>query len=771
MPRRPATTIWSCLWLPLLSIAIPSRAFPQDDPLLEGVYVMKLGSEEVGREKVRVTETGWSCQSTYDILGVQKGAFEASNDEKDGVQHFSLQTVQNDQEITMDLTREQGRLKGKVVVGENSVEIDYAFEGPGLVYSDLLWSFYIDLGRHFVRELGEERLRAGHVVNGLLPNPQGMKIPIELKELGPLPQVVNGELMSLLSFRVNLASRVDVVIVCREDGIPLRFAIPSQNISGSLEGFESVVLPSSNGRSVLDKGPWRQKLSPADHEVVVEKQVMIPMRDGVKLACDIYRPKGDGEYPAILVRTPYSRATEGLTKGDRYAARGYAVIVQDVRGRFDSEGEWYPLIHEVDDGSDTIDWIAEQDWCTGQVGMIGASYVGWVQWYAAKSGNPHLKAIIPQVSPPDPDQNFPYEGGAFMLGGGWWAKVLEHMEAVGGAALPDLDFSKILRTLPLGDLDKELGVTHPFLDDWIARSPVDPYWDAVRYQGSYEGMNVAVLNLSGWFDGDQPGAPQNFLGMRESGPEAMRPHQYLLLGPWGHAFNIQQKMGEVDFGEEAIIDLDAIVIRFFDRYLKGIENGIDQAPKVMTFTMGANKWYRGEEWPPKGTVPTKLYLTSSGKAQKKEDGGTLTLEPTHSGVDAFLYDPKNPRFVDADFNDVTSSAATADVSKMEDRADYLDYISAPLAAPVEITGPVTAILSVSTDAKDTDFTVEVNVIEKGGAERGLSAGIQRLRYRNGKDEPVEPGTVVTIEVDCWATSKRLEAGDRLHVVIGSCFLP
>src|SRR5262249_51250735 len=160
--------------------------------------------------------------------------------------------------------------------------------------------------------------------------------------------------------------------------------------------------------TIVDKGPWRDGLSQPTHSVKIERKVVVPMRDGVKLAADVIRPADEGRFPAVLVRTPYRRAPELLMKGGTFASRGYALVAQDVRGRFDSEGEWFPLKNEANDGSDTIDWLASQPWCDGNVGMIGASYVGWVQWYAARSGNPHLKAIVPQVAPPDPDRNIPY---------------------------------------------------------------------------------------------------------------------------------------------------------------------------------------------------------------------------------------------------------------------------------------------------------------------------------------------------------------------------
>jgi hypothetical protein len=557
-----------------------------------------------------------------------------------------------------------------------------------------------------------------------------------------------------------------MVLMCSPRGIPLRILVPAQQLDVVAAGFEAIEPPPLKPVSVLDRGGWRRKLSAPTHEVAVENKVMVPMRDGVKLAADVHRPKGDAKVPAILIRTPYSRTIEGVMKGAYFAPRGYAVVAPDVRGRFDSEGTFFPLKHETDDGSDTIDWIAAQPWSDGTVGMIGASYVGWVQWYAAKSGNPHLKAIVPQVAPPDPDQNIPYEGGVFLLSAAWWNKVVDSMGD--RQSLGQVEWVKHLSTLPLGDLDTALGIQKSFLDEWLAHPPTDAaYWDPQRYQTHYAKMNVAALNISGWFDGDQPGAPQNFIGMRKAGKK----DQFLVMGAWGHAFNVSRKLGEVDFGEEAVVDLNSVVLRFFDRYLKGVDNGMEKEKPVYVFPMGPNKWRQVEDWPLPGTAFTKLFLAGGGKANKRDGDGRLSLEKAEGPADTFTFDPADLPQTQADFNDYVGASATADQAKQPDRDDVLEYTSEPLAEAVELIGPFMAEIWMTTDADDADLSVAFNRVAPGGGQYGIVGGIQRARYRTGKDEPIKPGEPFQMVVDCWASGIRLEKGDRLRVEVSSWGFP
>jgi putative CocE/NonD family hydrolase len=727
-----------------------------------GTYIFKLGTREVGRETWTLDANRWSVQGKFDILGTQKADFEMTVERKEGGRvEATIDARHQGQKVGATLA--DGKLTLRILPDGPEQTVETA-KDPAL-WENLVWISNLDLARRMTALAAEGKLTVGARLPCVtISGARGFEAKV--LELWRSPQTVAGKSAECWGFRFEIPPGVEFTMVCSPRGTPLRIAVPLQSIDVAIEGLESIELPPAKPVSILDRGAWRRRLSEPKHEVVGETKVMIPMRDGVKLAADIQRPKTDAKVPTILIRTPYSRVAEALPKGAYFAPRGYAVVAQDVRGRFDSEGAFFPLKDETRDGSDTIDWIAAQPWSDGTVGMIGASYVGWVQWYAAKSGNPRLKAIVPQVSPPDPDQNIPYEGGVFLLSSAWWAKVLDAMAA--GEDFRKIPWTKKMERLPLGDLDEELGIKNPILDEWLAHPPTDAaYWDPQRYQTHYAGMNVAVLNVSGWFDGDQPGAPQNFIGMRKAGKK----DQYLVMGPWTHAFNTSRRIGETDFGAEAVVDLNSVALRFFDRYLKGVDNGIDAEDPVYVFVMGPNAWRREKDWPLPGTAFTKLYLAGGGHAHRRDGDGRLSLERAEGPPDEYRYDPTAIPETLADFNDLSGAAATADLAKLPDREDVLDYTSPPLVEDVELVGPFSAELWISTSAQDTDVAVEVARVTPDGKMLGIMGGIQRLRYRNGRDEPVRPGEPVRVTVDCWASGLRLSKGERIRVSIGSNGFP
>ena len=716
---------------------------------------------QIARETFTLTEDGWRSQVDIDVPG-QKLSFTCQYREAQDGRHWIAERLGTG---GIDVLLADGRVKGKTFPGGPAIDFEVPeHDGTVIFFENLAFGCFYQLSRELISDAGAGTLGAGETIQAVLAS-ASLTIDFTLTAYEHLDD-------GRWSFAIDFPPGLEMKWTCEPNGLPIRIEVPAQRLVVTREG--AVVDPAAGALSAVDRGDWRGILSQPTHAVVIEENLRVPMRDGKTLAADVHRPDAEGKFPTVLIRTPYDRRNEALANGARFARRGYAVVAQDVRGRFDSEGTFFPLIHEERDGSDTLDWIAEQPWSDGNVGMIGGSYVGWVQWYAAKSGNPHLKAIIPQVSPPDPDQNIPYEGGVFLLSSAWWAGVLTHM-AAGGAGIPDKDYDAIMATLPLNDLDEAFGSSEPFLDAWLAHPPDDEaYWGPQRYQPYLKDMSVPALHLTGWYDGDQPGALQNFPVMqRHAKTQEARDGQFLIVGPWGHGFNVMRRLGDIDFGDEALVDLTAVEVRFFDRYLKGIDNGVERDKPVWVFTMGENRWHNEETWPIPGTAFTPLYLGSDGDARRRDGDGHAHLAAGGGSEEssAIEYDPASfPDFM-VDWTDTTGQAATRDLDTLEDRADNLEFLSAPLAAPVELTGPFEAVLYVTSSAADADFTVSVVRVDARGRARVVAGGIQRMRYRNGPDEPVPPGEVAKLTVDLWACGLRFDKGDRIRVEIACSGFP
>jgi putative CocE/NonD family hydrolase len=515
-----------------------------------------------------------------------------------------------------------------------------------------------------------------------------------------------------------------------------------------------------------------------------------PTRDGLKLSTDIYLPQSEGKFPVILIRTPYKK--EMLEVQARfYARRGYVVAVQDCRGRFGSPGVWEPFINEPKDGYDAVEWLAAQPWSSGKVGMIGGSYVGWVQWWAASQHPPHLVTIIPNVSPPDPFYNIPYEHGVFFVFGSiWWADILESnatadLSGIALSKIGDKKYSKLLRPLPVIDLDKSFfGKENPYWRKWIQHPVNDAYWDQANFLDRLKDVRIPVFHQSGWFDGDGIGSKLNYLRMKQYG----HPNQKLVLGPWGHTDMAMRRIGDHDFGPQAIIDLQRDYLRWFDYWLKGIDNGITKEPLVNIFVMGSNKWLTGDVYPLPQTRFEKWYLASGGKANTSKGDGRLTAEapPADSPADQYAYDPGDPT-PNPDFFERTEEedkqVRTADEKKKENEAhhnlvtdarrDILVYVSEPFKEEFTFAGPVSAVLCASSSAPDTDWFMSLYEVDKDGKLFRIGGGRVRARFRRSTEKPelLEPGELYEYKLDLWQTGITLPAGHRLRAEVASADFP
>ncbi len=447
--------------------------------------------------------------------------------------------------------------------------------------------------------------------------------------------------------------------------------------------------------------------------------VAVPMRDGVVLRADVFKPEGSGRFPTLVYRTPYDRkdAPEDYTTVKAAVDRGYAVVVQDVRGRYGSAGEFEPYRHEGKDGYDTIEWAAAQPWSNGKVGTFGLSYPGAVQWLAAVEGPPHLEAMVPAMTF-STARNFIYSGGIFDLSWPSWIyenisadvrvkkglpgpKTVAEAEAAWASLREDVE-----RRLPLSDLPEFRDVA-PYLFDWMRRPPGDPTWDWMEIRGKYDRVKAAVLNLSGWYDGPYgtEGAATNHEGLvaaRRGGPS----RSHLVLGPWIHgsatmnAREGQVKAGDRSFAATAAIDYDALILRFMDHYLRGIDNGVDREPPVRAFVMGEDVWRAETSWPPATARPLTLYLRGAGA------GAARRLDPAPpqetSSTSRFVSDPLEP-VVDP----FALAPGAHDYRDLPKRADVLVFETAPFESSLRVLGPIKAQIHVSTDARDTDLWLKL----------------------------------------------------------------
>ncbi len=529
---------------------------------------------------------------------------------------------------------------------------------------------------------------------------------------------------------------------------------------------------------LLATGLSAQTSNPSSQAIVHQQNVPVPMRDGVVLRADVLRPVQTGRYPTLVYRTPYgkdSAQTEYTTF--RYAVEhGYAVVIQDVRGRYHSDGEFRPYENEGKDGYDTIEWAAAQPWSNGTVGTFGLSYPGAVQWLAAVQNPPHLKAMVPAMTFSTP-QNFFYAWGTWDLSWIEWiwdniafdVRVKKNLkgprtyqEAL--AAWPD-EGPKMMSTLPLNAVEA-LRPVAPYYFDWLSHPPEDPWWNWCELRDKYSHAQAAVLNLSAWYDDNYgpEGATTNYLGLLQARGANARTH--LLLGPWVHGVDNTRKThsGERQFGPAAAIDYDEVIIRWMDHYLKGIENGIEREKPVRYFVMGADQWRDSDVWPPPAR-PLHLFLSAASNSF------TLSRSAAQgSAYTEFQSDPAKPVV-----NEYSSSGAH-DYRKLATRKDVLTFDSEVLDHDTEVTGPILERIFVACDCPDFDLWARLlDVAPDGTAFNLMSPGLDVVRasYRDparGR-KLVQPGRIYELRLDHLITSNLFKKGHRIRLQISGSFSP
>jgi putative CocE/NonD family hydrolase len=530
--------------------------------------------------------------------------------------------------------------------------------------------------------------------------------------------------------------------------------------------------------------------SSASVDVIIQHDAAMKTRDGVTLYADIYRPKSFDKFPVILMRTPYDKsASWAVSPAFQMVQRGYVVVIQDVRGRYTSEGEWYPFKHEQADGFDTVEWVASLPYSDGKVGMIGASYVGATQMLAAIAQPPHLVAIAPNMTASNYHDGWTYQGGAFeqWFDQNWTSQLAQNTfqrlvnqntnALVSTPTLPLANYS----IFNFGQLPADAQLTAaiaPYYLDWLAHPDYDDYWKQWSIEESFSKITVPMLQVGGWYDIFNAGTLRNYMGAKAHGStDAARSQQHLLIEIGGHA-GFGRRIGDVDFGPHATENVYTnVILDWYDFLLKGIKNQFSTDKPVKLFVMGANEYRQEDDWPPPQAERTKYFLHSSGKANSLLGDGSLSASaPRSEASDTYVYNPANPAptiggplCCDAEHME----PGPRDQRSVENRDDVLVYSTGPLQRDLEVTGPVTADLFVKSSAVDTDFTAKLVDVAPDGFAQDLTEGILRMRYRTSPEHAalLNPGEIYEISLDLWATSNVFLRGHTLRLEVSSSNFP
>jgi len=555
--------------------------------------------------------------------------------------------------------------------------------------------------------------------------------------------------------------------------------------------FGLVVIYLISPKHTAAQGPATQATtSPISVDMISQYDVPMKTRDGVTLYADIYRPKSSEKFPVILMRTPYDKSVNwAVAPTYKIVSRGYVVIIQDVRGRYRSKGEWYPFRHEQADGYDAVEWAAALPYSNGKVGMMGASYVGATQMLAAIAQPPHLAAIAPNVTASNYHDGWTYQSGAFeqWFDQNWTSQLAEN--TLDRLILENTDARVGAPTLPLtnypvfnfGQLPTDAQLTRmiaPYYFDWLEHPDYDNYWKQWSIEENFSKISVPMLQVGGWYDIFCAGTLRNYMGGKKYGAtETARTQQHLLIEIGGHA-GFGRRIGDVDFGPHALENpYTDVILDWYDFLFKGIKNEFATDKPVKLFTMGVNEYRQEDDWPPPQAHATKYFLHSNGKANSlRGDGALSTSTPKTEPPDIFVYNPGNPVPTIGGplcCDQIHMEPGPRDQRPVENRDDVLVYSVGPFAQDLEVTGPVTADLFVKSSAVDTDFTAKLVDVGPDGLAKDLTEGILRMRYRASQElsELMNPGQIYEITLDMWATSNVFLRGHSLRLEISSSNFP
>jgi putative CocE/NonD family hydrolase len=509
-------------------------------------------------------------------------------------------------------------------------------------------------------------------------------------------------------------------------------------------------------------------LAAQDSAIVVDTNVAVPMRDGVMLRADVWRPRDSLSHPVLVYRTPYGKhqATLAFAFAAKAVARGYAVVLQDVRGRYASAGDFAAYSQEGHDGYDTIEWAARQSWSNGAVGTFGLSYPGAIQWLAAIESPPHLKAMVPAMTFASPMQ-FWYSGGVWDLS---WITWIYHnvapdrrvrMDLVGPRTYAEADSlwpvaaDSMRNAIPLRGMHS-FDLVAPWYYDWLRHPAYDPWWSWAELRGKYGRTNAAVLNFSGWYDDayGPDGATKNYMGL-VAARRGQPARTAMIIGPWQHGVPRMNRtsVGARGFGPNGIVDYDSIVLGWMDRFVRDIDNGVDRQRSVRVFVLGSNQWIEADAWPIPGTRLDTVSLTRSGRST------TITSDPA---------DPVRDQFAD-------SATGAHDYRALTERKDIVVFETPPLDSDLTVVGPMQAYVYASANAPDFDLYVLVfDVAPDSTAFNLMSPGLAVLRasYRDrATHQLLARNTIYRLTLDNLLTGNTFLRGHRIRVVVAPSFFP
>lgn len=525
-----------------------------------------------------------------------------------------------------------------------------------------------------------------------------------------------------------------------------------------IEGFESVT-PLVKYNDPL--------LSAVEYGVNPLGNTMVPSQDGTLLATEVLLPEGGKQgqrFPVIVVRTCYNKARE-IARCWHWVARGYALVVQDVRGRGDSDGPLEPFQNEREDANSLFNWIVEQPWSDGNIGMWGASYLGYTTTAAATAGNPHLRTAISEVNVGSPFYDTARRGGAicswpllcWTLGQSVSNRI--DFDVFGGVTI---DLNEAITTRPIAEIpQKIIGKASGPWDLWAKHYLYDDFWRHSDNTVHSKNIKIPMLIISGWYDGDALGVQETwrFLTANDT------PGRRIILGPWQHRLNCSRDMRNLEFSDDSIdYDFDTRLIRWFDLYLKGVQNGEDKQPRARYYLVGENKWCESTDWNPAESNLVNLYISSSGHANTMYGDGKISSSPVDEvGFDQYIYDPEQP--IRGDLDHVVPYVCNT----IQLRGDCLVYDTEPLHQDVAIAGNIYAEFYASSSAVDTDFIIRVSDVDEKGISRRVSDNLIRAQFRNGWDKPalLKSDSIEKFELEMYFNAYVFKTHHKIRIDVTS----